>query len=257
MSPWSEIAAVGGVVVAIGGLVFTWFKHGFETQSQREQRYRFCKEFFDDLRAVTAMHPVQLQRGYEGLRGPRGRSAGEIRHVLELSSSVPSVIAIHRRAALGQVKFDGVLRQFSWTGWHRCRPFRWVINVVGSIIYIVGPYLGFYLVHAKYEKAASPLTVEFAVQAVIASTYFVALPIFGLIYVIRMSESARLVRLSQSYGFPVMHQPKRLRSVLRSARVSLKSRISTARSQMVRRFALHSVSVPLPRSETDEHRRPN
>jgi len=64
---------------------------------------------------------------------------------------------------------------------------------------------------------------------VIAGVYFVGIPFFGLIYVMRMSESARLVRLSQGLDrWPMTHPQRRLRSVLRRVRTTFKARVSIA-----------------------------
>lgn len=228
MPSLSEVVALLGVLVAAGGLIFVGFKHGYESQSNREQRYRFCKEFFDDLESAKQMQPLQLRLGYEGLGGPPKRSAEEIRYVLELSESTPGVVDIHRRAELSQVKFDSVLRQFSWAGWHRPRPIRWLINGVGALVYIAGPYMGFYLMHTKYAQASSLFTSEFVRDAVIATLYLVGVPMFGLIYIMRMSESARLVRLSQGLDWPAMHLRRRLRLTLRRTRAAFKARVGLA-----------------------------
>lgn len=237
--------------------MFVGFKHGYESQSNRERRYRFCKEFFEDLESDKQIQPLQLLLGYEGLGGPRRRSTEEIRYVLELSKGTPDVIDIHRRAALGQVRFDSLVRQFSWTGWHANRSFRWLINLGCAVVYIAGPYLGFYLMYTKYAQASSLLTSEFALHSLIAGVYFVGVPIFGLIYVMRMNESARLVRLSQTLDRPVTHPQRRLRSALRRVSATFKARDGFVGRWLARRFAQPSSNAPLSRAEADKQRRPS
>jgi hypothetical protein len=193
----SEVMSAVGLLIALGGSVFAYLKLGFDNVSKRQTQYRLAKEFFGDLNSDSGMKLIQLELGFHALGGTSGRSASEIKHVLELAERSPGILNTHGRAALHCVRFNEHLQHFEWAAAFGQRWVRGIVEVVLVICYVVGIFASWFLIAHLLQTGSQPASWVFW-YAVFMITICLAVPsVAALLYFFKIGFAFRLIQVSK------------------------------------------------------------
>jgi hypothetical protein len=114
----TELLAIAGIVLGAGGFALSLLKHGLETRSQREARYRFFREYVNDIGAddgVARTPPLQVALGYYALGGRPGCAADEVRRVFVTANRADGLRIDAQQSHQSRAPCSGVKTD----GWHQ------------------------------------------------------------------------------------------------------------------------------------------
>jgi hypothetical protein len=191
----TELLAIAGIVLGAGGFALSLLKHGLETRSQREARYRFFREYVNDIGAydgVARTPPLQVALGYYALGGRPGCAADEVRHVIDLSQHQMQILRVHRQCLSSHIAFDRLARRFEWRRWCSRWWVRSAVEVAGWCVYTIGIVVTCLAFAAVLSSSARPPPVELTLFAVLLLCYGTLPCVAFLVYAMRLDRAATL-----------------------------------------------------------------
>jgi hypothetical protein len=193
----TEIAALlFPAMTAVAGGILRLVKYGHDTRAQRETRYRFTKEFLNDLARQPQMPLQQLQKGYVAIGGPPRRTAAEIRCVLDIAQRHDEAVHIHATAALGRVTYCEHLQTFEWRG-IMTRPWlRSLIDIALLCWYCIGVGVSSLVMANLVARGVVPTQPAFWFAGAICAVYGVLPALLALLYAVRLDQTAILIHLT-------------------------------------------------------------